>query len=166
MLETIQAKIFSSLEETSFREMLARWKNENQTIVFTNGCFDLLHFGHLAYLAEAQQKGDKLLIGLNSQASVQRLKGKDRPIKDEKTRAFLLASLSMVDLVVLFDTDTPLELIKAVQPDWLVKGGDYQINEIVGADYVQSYGGQVGTITFLEGFSSTNYINKIRGNYS
>ncbi|MEO1714120.1 MAG: adenylyltransferase/cytidyltransferase family protein [Bacteroidota bacterium] len=113
-LAGIQSKIFLSFQDLSFREIVAQWKKENQRLVFTNGCFDLLHFGHLAYLAEAKQKGDRLVVGLNSQASVQRLKGADRPIKDEKTRAFLLASLRMIDLVVIFQEDTPLKLINLI----------------------------------------------------
>lgn len=131
-------------------------------IVFTNGCFDVLHFGHVRYLLEAKELGDVLVVGLNSDDSVRRLKGPARPINGEKERAFVLASLACVDFVVLFDEDTPEELIKTVRPDVLVKGGDYSLDQIVGADFVQQNGGEVTTIPFVEGYSSTCIIEKLK----
>ena len=139
----------------------AQWHAAGQRIVFTNGCFDLLHYGHLHYLYEAKALGDRLVVGLNSGASVQRLKGPTRPINDEKTRAHLLAALEMVDLVVIFDEDTPFELIQAIEPDILVKGGDWQPDQIVGADLVLARGGAVRSLPFQAGYSTTNIEQKI-----
>lgn len=133
----------------------------SKSIVFTNGCFDILHFGHAYYLAKAKNLADILVIGLNSDASVKRLKGENRPINSELQRAFLLASFSFVDYVTIFDEDTPKQLIEIVKPDILVKGGDYKIDNIVGADFVLANGGKVTTIPFVEGLSTTNIINKI-----
>ena len=133
-----------------------------QKIVFTNGCFDVLHFGHVHYLLEAKNLGDILVVGLNSDDSVRRLKGPSRPINGEKERAFVLASLSFVDYVVLFEEDTPENLIKAVRPDVLVKGGDYALDQIVGADYVRQNGGIVTTIPFVEGYSSSRIIEQLK----
>lgn len=141
-----------------------QWQTKEEKIVFTNGCFDLLHYGHLCYLAEARTLGNRLVIGLNSANSVQRLKGIHRPINDELTRQFTLASLAFVDLVVVFEEDTPLQLIKTLRPNILVKGGDYQIKEIVGATFVQQNGGQVSTLPFIEGYSTTNIEQKIKAN--
>lgn len=138
------------------------WKANQEKIVFTNGCFDLIHFGHLQYLEEAKQLGDRLIVGLNSDHSVARLKGKHRPIKDQKTREALLACLYFVDMVIVFEQDTPDELIQLVVPDVLVKGGDYQINEIVGAPLVLKNGGEVKTISFVPGYSTSAYETKIR----
>ena len=132
-----------------------------QKIVFTNGCFDVLHFGHVYYLQQARQLGDLLVVGLNSDASVKRLKGASRPINGEKERAYVLAALAFVDYVVVFEEDTPEKIIKKVKPDVLVKGGDYEISNIVGADFVQQNGGMVTTISFVEGFSSTQIIEKL-----
>lgn len=143
------------------RSTLALWRAAGQRIVFTNGCFDLLHYGHLHYLAEARDLGNRLVIGLNSGASVRRLKGPTRPINDELTRAHTLASLEMVDAVVVFDEDTPLELIRLVQPDVLVKGGDWKPEQIVGADLVLARGGEVRSLPFVEGYSTTNIEQKI-----
>jgi len=137
------------------------WKNDHQTIVFTNGCFDLLHYGHIHYLADAKDCGDKLIIGLNSTASVARLKGAHRPINDELTRQHLLAALDFVDAVVAFETDTPLALIKLVMPDILVKGGDWQPHQIVGSTEVLANGGEVKSLPFVEGYSTTNIEAKI-----
>ena len=133
-----------------------------QKIVFTNGCFDVLHFGHVHYLLEAKKLGDVLVVGLNSDDSVRRLKGPSRPINGEKERAFVLAALSFVDYVVLFDEDTPENLIKTVRPDVLVKGGDYALDQIVGADFVRQNGGTVTTIPFVEGYSSTQIIEQLK----
>ena len=139
---------------------LKQWKKENKKIVFTNGCFDLIHRGHLDYLAKAAALGDKLIVGLNTDHSVKRLKGNARPIVDEYSRAFLLASLCFVDAVMLFDGDTPYNIIQAVQPDVLVKGADYQIDEIVGAPIVKQKGGDIITLDFLPNFSTTSLIEK------
>lgn len=133
-----------------------------QTIVFTNGCFDVLHFGHVHYLLEAKKLGDILVVGLNSDDSVRRLKGPERPINGEKERAFVLAALCCVDYVVLFEEDTPENLIKAVLPDVLVKGGDYALDQIVGADFVNQNGGTVTTIPFVEGYSSSRIIEQLK----
>ncbi len=140
----------------------AQWsKPEGRKVVFTNGCFDILHRGHATYLAQARELGDLLVVGLNTDASVQRLKGPSRPINNQYDRAFLLASLACVDFVILFDEDTPEQLIHTVLPDVLVKGGDYTINTIVGADFVLQNGGIVTTIPFVDGYSTTSTLNKI-----
>lgn len=138
------------------------WQDQGLEIVFTNGCFDLLHFGHLHYLAAARALGDKLIVGINSPASVGRLKGANRPINDEATRLYTLAALSFVDLVVSFSEDTPAELIQTLVPDILVKGGDYKIDEIVGADTVLEKGGQVKTLDFVPGYSTSLIEQKIK----
>ena len=137
-------------------------KLHQRKIVFTNGCFDVLHFGHVHYLLEARKLGDLLVVGLNSDDSVRRLKGSSRPINGEKERAFVLAALNCVDYVVLFEEDTPEELIKVVCPHVLVKGGDYAIDQIVGADFVKRNGGTVTTIPFVEGYSSTQIIEQLK----
>ncbi|HVW96968.1 MAG TPA: D-glycero-beta-D-manno-heptose 1-phosphate adenylyltransferase [Mucilaginibacter sp.] len=146
----------------SLRTEVGNWKRDNKRVVFTNGVFDLIHIGHLTYLAKAAELGDKLIIGLNSDGSVKRIKGEDRPINDENSRAALLASLFFVDSVVIFGEDTPLKLITALLPDVLVKGADYSVDNIVGAKEVMANGGEVKTITFVEGYSSTSIINKIK----
>jgi rfaE bifunctional protein nucleotidyltransferase chain/domain len=130
-------------------------------IVFTNGCFDLIHVGHVAYLNEARKLGDILIIGLNSNDSVRRLKGNSRPINDEWDRAIVLDALKPVDYVVIFDEDTPYELIQLIEPDYLVKGGDYSFEDIVGADIVQQKGGEVVVIPFIEGKSTTKIIEQL-----
>jgi len=155
----IQDKILSARDIVFQRN---RWKLLSKTISFTNGCFDILHPGHIASLSDAAREADFLVVGLNSDASANRLKGEGRPVMDEKSRATLLASLLMVDAVVIFEEDTPLELIQLVQPDVLVKGGDYTIEQIVGAKEVQAAGGRVVINPILEGFSSTGIIGKIR----
>jgi len=132
-------------------------------VVFSNGCFDILHTGHVQYLSKARDLGGILVLGLNSDNSVKRLnKGSNRPINNEKTRAEVLASLGCVDAIVLFDEDTPMELIKLVKPDILVKGGDYAPETIVGANFVKANGGEVLTIPFVEGYSTTSLIEKLR----
>ena len=130
-------------------------------IVFTNGCFDLLHVGHIRYLQEARCLGDTLVVGVNSDASVRRLKGPSRPVQNENDRAEILAALGCVDWAVIFPEDTPENLIHQVRPDFLVKGGDWKIEQIVGASFVQSYGGQVLSLNFIEGRSTTKIIEKI-----
>ncbi len=139
----------------------AQWKKENKKIVFTNGVFDLLHKGHIFSLIQAAKEGDVLVIGLNSDSSVKKLKGDSRPVNDQHARALLLASLIMVDAVVIFEEDTPLELINSVLPDVLVKGGDYTVNEIAGAKEVIANGGKVVINPILDGFSTTAIINAI-----
>lgn len=137
-------------------------KLHRQKIVFTNGCFDVLHYGHVRYLLEARKLGDILVVGLNSDESVRRLKGPTRPVNGEKERAFVLAALACIDYVVIFGEDTPKELIETVIPDVLVKGGDYDLSNIVGADFVTRNGGTVTTIPFVEGFSSTHIIEQLK----
>jgi len=151
MLDATKAKIHSL---DSLKRLVAAWRVSDHQIVFTNGCFDLLHLGHISYLAEAKS--------LNSDASVKRLKGESRPINDVESRAMMLASFSFVDAVVIFEEDTPLLLIKGLLPDILVKGGDYELNQIVGHDVVIKQGGIVKTIPFLEGYSSSNIVSKIK----
>lgn len=136
-------------------------KLHRQKMVLTNGCFDVLHFGHVHYLLQAKELGDILVVGLNSDDSVRRLKGPSRPINGEKERAFVLAALACVDYVVVFEEDTPKELIETVRPDVLVKGGDYALDQIVGADFVTRNGGTVTTLPFVEGFSSTRIIEQL-----
>ena len=130
--------------------------------VFTNGCFDLLHIGHIAYLKEAKSLGDRLIIGVNSDASVKRLKGTNRPIKDQENRLAILSSLEMVDACLLFEEDTPYRIIQLIQPDILVKGGDWKVSEIVGSDIVLKNGGSVHSLKFLEGYSTTKLEEKIK----
>ena len=143
-------------------EIINRIKADRRKIVFTNGCFDLLHVGHIRYLAQAKRLGDFLIIGLNSDSSVKELKGEDRPINSFEDRATLLSAIESVDLVIMFEEQTPENLIKDIVPDILVKGGDYNIEDIVGYQTVIQNGGQVKTLSFYEGYSSTNYINKIK----
>ncbi|MEM7571815.1 MAG: D-glycero-beta-D-manno-heptose 1-phosphate adenylyltransferase [Bacteroidota bacterium] len=161
MLEAVQGKIMDS-EGLSRRR--AGWSLLSQSVVFTNGVFDLLHRGHLTYLWEARALGQQLIVGLNSDASVRRLgKGADRPILPEADRAFQLAALACVDAIVIFEEDTPRRLIESLLPDVLVKGGDYTIDQIVGAQEVMANGGEVKVIPFLDGYSSTKLIERIRG---
>lgn len=138
------------------------WRATGRRIVFTNGCFDILHHGHLDYIAHAADMGHALVIGVNTDASVQKLKGPERPVTKENDRLFQLASLLCVDAVCLFDEETPLSIIEAVKPDVLVKGGDYTIDRIVGADFVQQRGGSVEIIPFVTGYSTTGLIERIR----
>lgn len=140
------------------------WKFQGERVVFSNGVFDLLHTGHITYLTKAAELGGRLIIGLNTDDSVKRLKGPERPVNDQSSRALLLAAMFFVDAIVLFDEDTPLDLITQLQPDILVKGADYTIDKIVGAKEVIANGGEVKTIEFVDGFSSTSIIQKIKGN--
>lgn len=140
------------------------WKpNGIQNVVFTNGCFDILHAGHVAYLEEARQLGDFLVLGLNSDRSVQRLKGPTRPVISFEQRAFMLSGLRSVDMVVGFDEETPLELIQCINPQVLVKGGDWQPHQIVGSDWVLQNGGKVQSLLFKPGLSTTSIVAKIKG---
>jgi rfaE bifunctional protein nucleotidyltransferase chain/domain len=157
--KSILAKVYSSTQ-TLAQQVLA-WQNNGQKVVFTNGCFDLLHRGHVDYLAKAADCGQKLIIGVNTDASVSKLKGPNRPIQDEQSRLQILASLQCVDAVILFDEQTPYDLIKALQPDVLVKGSDYQPENIVGYDIVTAKGGEVKTIDFIPGFSTSAIEHKI-----
>ncbi|RZI46818.1 D-glycero-beta-D-manno-heptose-7-phosphate kinase [Candidatus Finniella inopinata] len=143
-------------------DLLKRWRHQGLKIGFTNGCFDLLHLGHLHILRQSAQACDKLVLGLNTDASIKRLKGEQRPIQNQQTRAMVLAALGMVDAVILFDEDTPLELIKALQPDVLVKGADYTVDRVVGADLVQARGGRVLLVDLQEGHSTTNTVAKMK----
>lgn len=140
---------------------LNQWHFKNEKIVFTNGCFDIIHKGHIEYLAKAAGLGTKLVIGLNTDTSVKRLKGESRPINNQEARATLLSALIFVDKVVFFDEDTPYELIKYIQPDILVKGSDYKAEEIVGYDIVKNKGGEIITIDLTAGYSTTSILNKI-----
>ena len=153
-------KIFSTLDQEAL-EKINDWKKSGKKIVFTNGCFDILHSGHIQYLSEAKQSGDILIIGLNSDISVKRLKGENRPIKSQECRADILAFMESVDLVIIFNEDTPENLINQLIPDVLVKGGDWKPDEIVGADIVLKNGGEVKSLSFLEGHSSSSIIDKI-----
>ncbi|MDQ4140941.1 MAG: D-glycero-beta-D-manno-heptose 1-phosphate adenylyltransferase [Bacteroidota bacterium] len=155
-----QSKIFNNVSEAL--SVIRQWQAAGDTIVFTNGCFDILHLGHVDYLEKARQLGNKLILGLNTDASVNRLKGPERPLQDEMSRARVMASLLFIDLVILFAEDTPYELIAAVKPDVLVKGDDYAIENIVGHDIVQNNGGTVKTITLVKGYSTTNIVEKIK----
>jgi rfaE bifunctional protein nucleotidyltransferase chain/domain len=145
-------------------EKMTQLKSQGKNIVFSNGCFDILHAGHVDYLEKAREKGDFLVVGLNTDASVKRIKGEDRPINPENSRARVLAGLGFTDMVILFDEDTTIELIKAIRPDILVKGKDYDISNIVGADIVLGYGGKVETIELTKGLSTSNVIDKIKKN--
>ena len=158
--QILQSKILSRHE---IEQRANIWRMFNRKIVFTNGCFDILHQGHVDYLCKAKDLGQKLIIGLNTDASVKRQnKSPERPINTEQSRAFILAALGIVDAVVLFDEDTPYDLIKTVQPDVLVKGADYKAEEIVGYDILKARGGEVITIELTQGFSTTALINKIK----
>ncbi|MBK7945817.1 MAG: D-glycero-beta-D-manno-heptose 1-phosphate adenylyltransferase [Flavobacteriales bacterium] len=139
------------------------WRMKGDRIVFTNGCFDILHRGHVEYLQEAAALGDRLVIGVNSDASVRRQgKGPERPLNDEQSRAKVLAALRLVDAVIIFDEDTPLDLIKAITPDVLAKGGDWTEDRIVGADVVKAAGGEARSLKLVEGFSTTSLVERIR----
>lgn len=158
-LDWIQSKILSAEQ---LQQKLALWKFKNEKVVFTNGCFDLLHPGHIKTLTEASEFGDVLIVGLNADSSVKKLKGNQRPIMNQDARALLLASLHVVDAVVLFEEETPLQLIEKITPHILVKGGDYTIENIVGANWVLQHGGEVRTIPLLEGFSTTDIENRMK----
>ena len=167
-IQYIQNKLATTTEAI---QRIAKWKLQNDKIVFTNGCFDILHKGHVTYLSKAADLGNKLVVAINTDASVKRLgKGDERPVNPEEARAFVLSALGFIDMVVLFDNDTPLELIQELKPDVLVKGADYDPNEtdssskkyIVGSDVVRSYGGSVEAISLVDGFSTTGIIQKLK----
>ncbi len=150
------------IARTDLKEKCSELKSKAKKIVFTNGCFDIIHSGHIYYLNEAKKLGDVLIIGLNSDSSVKRLKGSERPINNESDRALILDSLKFVDYVTIFDEDTPYNLIDLIKPDILVKGGDYIADEVVGADIVRENGGQVVIIPYVQGKSTTGIIEKIK----
>lgn len=157
-LQVLKTKIITEKEQlTNYLEFL---RSKNQKIVFTNGCFDIVHRGHIEYLAKAADLGSILILGLNTDESVKRLKGDNRPVVDEYSRALLLSALSFVNKVVYFGEDTPYELIKFIKPDVLVKGSDYKAEDIVGYDIVTAKGGKVETIDFIDGFSTTRILEK------
>ncbi len=145
--------------------LIKKWQNDNQKLVFTNGCFDIVHLGHIDYLEKAQKLGHKLILGLNTDASVKRLKGDLRPVVNEYARSRMMAAFAFVDAVVLFDEPTPKEIIEIICPDILVKGDDYAIQNIVGADFVLANGGKVETIALVEGYSTSQIIEKIKNSF-
>lgn len=158
--KTILDKIFTSTQ--TLQQQVQQWQTAGQKVVFTNGCFDILHRGHVDYLAKAADCGNRLIIGVNTDASVSELKGPNRPIQDEQSRLQILASLQCVDAVILFNEPTPYDLIKTLQPDVLVKGSDYKPENIVGFDVVTAKGGVVKTIDFIDGFSTSAIEKKIK----
>lgn len=157
-LRVIKSKI---IKTDSIQNWLTYWRFKRKMIVFTNGCFDILHRGHIEYLSKAAKNGDVLIVGLNTDKSVKKLKGPGRPYQDQKSRALILASLHFVTAVILFNEETPYELIKLIQPDVLVKGGDYKPEEIVGYDIVKAKGGKVVTIDYINGYSTSSIIERI-----
>lgn len=158
--QIVNDKIFSSSDDLA--KQVTKWNIFNEKVVFTNGCFDILHMGHIDYLCKAADLGDRLIIAVNTDASVSKLKGPSRPVIHEDTRLIKLAALAFVDAVILFDEETPLELITKVKPQVLAKGGDYTVETIVGADEVLKRNGLVEVIPFLEGHSSTTIIDRIK----
>lgn len=159
MWQSISSRIINRDQLIAHR---SRWTFLGQKVVFTNGCFDILHEGHLRYLADARDLGDVLVVGVNSDASVSRLKGPERPVNTQESRMLMLAGLLVADAVILFEEDTPLDLIHLVRPDVLVKGGDWSPEQIVGSSLVLGYGGEVHSLPFHAGFSTTEIIRKIR----
>jgi D-beta-D-heptose 7-phosphate kinase/D-beta-D-heptose 1-phosphate adenosyltransferase len=155
----IDAKVVSRQQA---KERVDAWRLRGERIGFTNGCFDLLHAGHLALLSEARAGCDRLIVAINADSSVKKLKGETRPVQDEKHRARLLAALGLVDLVIVFPEDTPIPLLEMLKPDLLIKGGDYGIDQVVGADIVQGYGGEVRVSRLVAGHSTTATIQKLR----
>lgn len=142
-------------------EIISEWRAQGETVVFTNGCFDIIHKGHVYYLAQARDLGTKLIVGLNTDESIRALKGENRPVKELESRALTLAAFACIDLVIPFAEETPQKLIETIVPQVLVKGSDYNVENIVGANVVLENGGSVQTIDFVQGFSSTNYFNKM-----
>ncbi len=161
--EIIHSRIFANAP--AFIPVLEQWEQAGDVVVFTNGCFDLLHRGHIDSLTRAAALGDRLIVGLNSDVSVKLLKGENRPLIDQQSRAVLLASLLMVDAVVLFNEETPYKLIRSIVPDVLVKGTEYKVEEIAGSDIVLASGGRVERIELTEGFSTSDLIRKIKDKF-
>ena len=157
-LKNIKNKIFSIAE---LKKEVQKWKKNNDKIVFTNGCFDILHLGHIELLAKAADLGNKLIIAVNSDASIRGLKGEKRPILDEKSRSIIIASLEKVNAVIIFKESTPLDVIKKINPDIIVKGGDYIKEDVIGKNYIEKYGGEVIIFPLSEGFSTTSILEKI-----
>lgn len=160
-MSIIKNKVFADLSQALLK--INEWKKSGHSIVFTNGCFDLIHIGHVLYLEEAKSLGDKLIVAANSDDSVRKLKGVNRPIKDQFNRTHILAALESVDMVLTFDEADPLTLIQNILPHTLVKGGDWSPEQIVGSDVVLAHGGQVKSLQFVEGYSTTALENKIKG---
>ena len=158
-LEKIKSKIYSLKQ---LQTVVKKWKKCGEKVVFSNGCFDIIHRGHLEILAHSADLGSKLIIGINSDKSVKNLKGKNRPIINEDSRSILLASLDFIDAVILFSEETPYNLIKTLQPDILAKGGDYSLKSVVGHEIVKENGGEVVLVPFIQGYSSTSIIEKIK----
>lgn len=158
--ELIQSRIHSI---ETIDKLVFMWRYLEDTVVFTNGVFDILHKGHIDYLMSCKDLGDKLVVAINSDASTKRLKGEERPINNENDRAEAIASLMFVDAVIIFDEDTPIKVIEVLKPDVLAKGADYTVEEIVGSDFVLSNGGSVERINYLEGYSTSSLIEKIKG---
>lgn len=159
MNNSLESKICLPIDLIGLR---SQWEKQRLRVVFTNGCFDILHEGHVRYLAEAKSLGDKLIVGLNSDASVTKLKGPSRPINTSKSRAIVLAGLESVDAVIVFEEETPFKLISLLHPDILVKGGDWKTEDIVGSDIVIEHGGKVFSLSFHEGYSTTLIEEKIK----
>jgi D-glycero-beta-D-manno-heptose 1-phosphate adenylyltransferase len=158
-----KSKIYKAGDH-KYNEIIDSWKQNSVTVVFTNGCFDLLHIGHIHYINEASELGDKLVIGLNSDNSVKKLKGESRPVNNELSRSAILAFMKVTDLIIIFDTETPYDLIKEIMPDVLVKGGDWKPEEIIGSDIVLRNDGVVKSLSYVEGYSSSKIIDKIQKN--
>jgi rfaE bifunctional protein nucleotidyltransferase chain/domain len=150
------------ITKEEFKHVREKLSDNSESVVFTNGCFDILHRGHVEYLNQAKTLGKYLVIGLNSDSSVKKLKGEDRPVNNETDRAFVLSNLKCVDAVIIFDEDTPYDLINTVRPDFLVKGGDWKEEQIVGSDIVKSYGGKVISLKFVDSYSTSNIIDRIK----
>ncbi|MBK8517849.1 MAG: D-glycero-beta-D-manno-heptose 1-phosphate adenylyltransferase [Saprospiraceae bacterium] len=159
-MKSLKQKVYS--HHTKALDMIQRWKKEGKKIVFTNGCFDIIHVGHVLYLESARSLGDILIVGINSDISVRKLKGLSRPINDELSRSYVLASLASVDAAIIFEEDDPLNVIKSICPDVLVKGGDWKPDQIIGGDFVTSQGGEVHSLPFVDGYSTTSIENKIK----
>jgi rfaE bifunctional protein nucleotidyltransferase chain/domain len=153
---------YKIVDMPALQSRLHHWRAVGGKIVFTNGCFDILHRGHIELLARCRDLGDQVVVGLNADASVRRLKGPHRPVSDQLSRAEVLAALSFIDAVIIFEEDTPFALIAQIKPDVLVKGGDYKISEIVGAEIVKENGGKVKIIPFIDGYSTTSIINRLQ----
>ncbi len=162
-IDSIPHKIFNL---PNLMKQLASWRVSNKTVAFTNGCFDIFHEGHIFSLSQAAKEADYLIVGINSDISVQALKGPERPINKEKSRALLLSNLTIVDAVIIFEEDTPLQLIQAILPDVIVKGGDYTVAQIVGSKEVLANGGRVVINPIVDGFSTTGIIQQIKNNFS
>lgn len=148
--------------QSALKGVLDKLRKQGKRIAFTNGCFDILHYGHIKYLQDAKAMSDILVLGLNSDASVKRIKGKERPVNKQADRLMVLAALSCVDYLTIFNQDTPLKLIKLLKPDLLLKGGDWKADKIIGGEFVKSYGGRVKTIPYLKGYSTTGLIARLK----